>query len=80
MSKQWNELAERMAELKDLSSVIGLLSWDQETVMPAKAGSSRAEQTATIQTILHERLSHPRLGELLESLAGDASLTAAQKA
>ncbi|MBS2026723.1 MAG: carboxypeptidase M32 [Deltaproteobacteria bacterium] len=80
MSKNWNELAERMAELKDLSSVIGLLSWDQETVMPAKAGNSRAEQTATLQAILHERLSSPRLDELLESLAGDASLNAAQKA
>ena len=80
MSKNWNELAERMAELKDLSSVIGLLSWDQETVMPAKAGGSRAEQTATLQAILHERLSHPRLGELLDSLSADASLSAAQKA
>jgi carboxypeptidase Taq len=80
MSKGWNELAERMAELKDLASVIGLLSWDQETFMPAKAGNSRAEQLATLQALHHERLSHPRLGELLESLAADATLDATQKA
>src|SRR5258707_233325 len=80
MSKPWSELADRMAELKDLSSVIGLLSWDQETVMPAKATASRAEQLATLQAIQHERLTAPRLGELLATVEGDASLDAVQKA
>ena len=80
MANRWNELGDRMSELKDLGSVIGLLSWDQETFMPAKAGPSRAEQLATMQAIHHERLTHPRLGELLAGFREDGSLTPAQKA
>jgi carboxypeptidase Taq len=80
MASNWNELSDRMAELKDLASVIGLLSWDQETVMPPKAAASRAEQLSTMQALYHERFTAPRLGELLEDLQGNASLTPAQTA
>lgn len=80
MSNRWTELADRMAELKDLSSVIGLLSWDQETFMPAKAASSRAEQLSTMQALYHERLTHPRLGELLDGLKSEGGLSPAQQA
>ena len=34
----------RMQELRDLSGVIGLASWDQETYLPKKAESGRAAQ------------------------------------
>jgi len=80
MPKRWDALAARMAELKDLASVIGLLSWDQETVMPAKAGPGRAEQLATLQALAHERLIAPELGALCDELGALPDLTLAQQA
>lgn len=57
----------RMQELRDLSGVVGLASWDQETYLPKKAEGLRASQLSTLQGLYHERLTDPRLGEWLES-------------
>lgn len=59
------ELIARMQELRDLSGVIGLCTWDQETYLPRKAEPSRAAQLGTLQALYHERLTDPRLGDLL---------------
>lgn len=56
----------RMQELRDLSAVIGLCTWDQETYLPKKGDVARASQLATLQGLYHERLVDPRLGEWLE--------------
>lgn len=61
------ELDARMEELKDLSGIAGILSWDQETYMPPKGAEPRAHHLATIQGLYHERLTAPSLGELIES-------------
>ena len=58
-------LFSRMQELRDLSGVIGLASWDQETYLPKKAEGGRAAQLGTMQALYHERLVDPRLGEWL---------------
>lgn len=71
----WNELRARMGEIRDLEQVVGLLTWDQETYMPAKGSSLRAAQLATLQAILHERLVDPRLGELIAGVEADGELT-----
>ena len=42
--------------LSDLSSVIALLSWDQEVNMPSKGGAARAKQLATLSEIFHNKL------------------------
>ncbi len=55
----------RMQELRDLSGVIGLAMWDQETYLPRKAEAGRAAQLGTMQALHHERLVDPRLGEWL---------------
>lgn len=55
----------RMQELRDLSAVIGLATWDQETYLPRKGDVPRASQLATLQGLYHERLVDPRLGEWL---------------
>jgi carboxypeptidase Taq len=60
----------RMHELKDLSGVIGLATWDQETYLPAKAAAARAQQLSTLQGLYHERLVEPWLGEALAWAAG----------
>ena len=53
-----------------LGQVAGLMSWDQEVMMPPKGAESRAEQAAAIEEVTHERSCNPQLGEWLEQLDG----------
>jgi carboxypeptidase Taq len=62
----FDALLKRMQELRDLSGLIGLAIWDQQTYLPPKASEARGLQLATIQGNYHERLVDPALGELLE--------------
>ena len=80
MDKTFDALLERMRELRDLSGLINLATWDQETFLPTRAAGSRAHQLSTGQGIYHERLVDPRLGELLAWAGEDASLTGDQRA
>jgi carboxypeptidase Taq len=59
---------ERAAELVDLASLAALLYWDQNTMMPPAAAPARAEQAATLQRLVHARLTDPELGRLLDGL------------
>lgn len=54
-----------MREAAHLSSVGHLLNWDQETYMPHAGGGGRSEQQAIVATLVHERRTHPRVGELI---------------
>ncbi|MBX7116975.1 MAG: carboxypeptidase M32 [Myxococcaceae bacterium] len=68
MNASFEMLIGRMQELKDLGGLIGLATWDQQTYLPKKAGTARAEQLSTLQGLYHERLVDPRLGEWLEAV------------
>jgi len=57
-----------MHELKDLAGILGLMSWDQETYLPSKAGPARAAQLATLQGLYHQRLVAPEVGDWLENV------------
>ncbi len=74
------ELFQKLQELKDLSGVLGLLGWDQETYMPAKASEPRAHQLSTLQGLYHERVTAPELGELLARAQSRTDLSAEQQA
>src|SRR5688572_10622085 len=63
----------RMEELKDLSGIIGLLTWDQETYLPESAHAARGQQLSTLQGLYHERLTDSDLGKLVEDAAGSVS-------
>jgi len=77
MSRVYEELLDRMRQVATLNSVANLLSWDQETMMPQKAGDFRAEALATIGRLAHERATDPRIGELLSECEADAALVTA---
>ncbi len=59
-------LRARMHELKDLGGILGLMTWDQETYLPSKAGPARSAQLATLQGLYHQRLVAPEVGDWLE--------------
>lgn len=66
MSGAVQELRQRLAEIDDLSQAAGLLGWDQQTMMPTRAAPQRAEQLGTLSALIHERLTDPAIGRLLD--------------
>ncbi len=63
--KNIQELVKISNELSDLGSVLGLLSWDQETQMPEKGAGVRACQLATMAGIYHEKLIGSPVAQLI---------------
>lgn len=62
------DLRRRVGDVVDLGQVAALVSWDQETMMPPKGAYFRATQAATLQGIIHERLTDRKIGDLLDGL------------
>jgi carboxypeptidase Taq len=64
-----DQLKSRLTEVRGLSSVAGLLAWDQRTTMPPAGVSHRAEHSALLQRVAHDKLTDPEVGRLIEELA-----------
>jgi carboxypeptidase Taq len=52
-----------------LDSAAGVLGWDERTYMPHKGSAFRADQMALLAKLSHEKLTSPRIGEILEHLS-----------
>ena len=61
-------LLDFMHEVEDLKALGDLAEWDQNTGMPEGAAEVRGYQMATLQGVIHERWTMPRLGTLLNEL------------
>ena len=59
---EYDELMERLKDISLVRQVGGLLSWDQEVLMPPKAAALRAEQLAWVSKEGHIRQTDPRIG------------------
>jgi carboxypeptidase Taq len=70
-----SRLQARLAEIADLRNVTHLLEWDQQTMMPARGASGRAEALATMRRMSHERFTSEDVGSLLHE--AQASLNGA---
>jgi carboxypeptidase Taq len=64
----FEQLTHELGQLEDLERALGILSWDQQTMMPPGGGAARAEQMATLAGIHHERFISPEIGNLLDQL------------
>ncbi len=65
MADVMSRLQARLAEIADLGDATRLLEWDQQTMMPARGASGRAEALATMRRIRHERFISDEVGSLL---------------
>jgi carboxypeptidase Taq len=63
---------QRQAQLIHTSSL--LLSWDQETMMPARSVEYRSRQLAELARIVHEMRTVSRIGDLLSACEADGDL------
>ena len=70
IAKTLAELRNRAAELTNLNNILALLQWDQEVMLPAGGAAGRAAQFSVLSTIAHQKICAPRLGALLQELAG----------
>jgi carboxypeptidase Taq len=80
MSKAWEKLLPHLREMVDIASAIKLMSWDQATLMPPQGNPARARSMATVESIAHQRLISPEVGDLLAELSEDDSLDQDQAA
>lgn len=70
-------------EISVLSSCTAVLDWDERTYMPSKGSENRSNQVALLAGMAHEKLTAPRIGELINELLnnglkpGDDSIDAA---
>lgn len=68
------ELCTLLRASATLGSVASLVGWDQETYMPAGGYAARAEQMSMLASMIHERRTSPRVGELLSLCEADETL------
>ncbi|MBA2468125.1 MAG: carboxypeptidase M32, partial [Chloroflexia bacterium] len=66
----YRTLRERLGETSDIGGVLGLLGWDQQTIMPAKGAEIRGSRMATLTKILDEKFSSDELGAIFDELKG----------
>ncbi len=69
MPTAYDRLVAYARETALLSSIEGLVYWDEQTGLPAKAAAYRAEQGAYLAGKVHRRRTAPEVGEWLEELA-----------
>lgn len=72
-------LLEHLKKTAALGQVAGLVSWDQETMMPEKGAAQRAEQTGVLAGLLHQLNTDTRIPEWIEEAEG-GDLSEADKA
>lgn len=78
MSNSYAELLAHAKTTTALGQVAGLLSWDQETMMPKGSGHQRAAHQAALSEVLHARRTDPAVGDWLSALEA-SDLDATQK-
>ena len=72
-SSSLDSLKSRLTEIHHLRDAATVLSWDQETYMPAGGGQARAEQIATLQTFAHDKFVSAETEELLSIWIDEAT-------
>ena len=72
MSNAWSSLTQRLEELQHLGGILGLLEWDQQTMMPSGSASLRGAQLATLSALHHEKLTDPQVGDWMTDVLAQA--------
>jgi carboxypeptidase Taq len=65
IDEAYDDLSTGSKEMTYLSSAVGLLHWDQRTNIPPRGQPYRIDQLAAFARILHQRMTDPKIGELL---------------
>jgi carboxypeptidase Taq len=69
----YNEFIDITKDIHYISSVLSLLEWDQQVMMPPEGFRDRGQQLAAISALEHEKLTSKKLASLLEELQKPAN-------
>ncbi|MDA7979376.1 MAG: carboxypeptidase M32 [Pirellulales bacterium] len=69
----YQTLKEHLQQTAIFSSIEELLGWDERTLLPAQAGSYRADQMTVLAGLIHQRRTAPAVGEWLDTLESSLS-------
>ena len=69
MADAFERLKLRAAQITDLDRIARILSWDQQTMMPAAGAEARADHLATLRRLQFQLLVDDETGRLLDELA-----------
>ena len=70
----YSEIAAHFGRIAALSNAIGILDWDNATMMPKGAAETRAESMALLQVLRHGMVTDPRLSDWLPEAEADNAL------
>jgi carboxypeptidase Taq len=62
------ELLRTYKRVANVRNAAGLLSWDQQVMMPDEGTPARSQQLSTLSSLSHELLTEDEVGELLDDL------------
>lgn len=79
MNSNYSKYTQLLRKIADVQNAASLLNWDQETYMPAKSATFRAQQLSTLAGIAHELSTSKEMEEVLNALANDTSLSEKEK-
>ena len=68
MEEKIEQLKATLAEISDLDHATALLAWDMQTYMPPAGAEGRGNQLAILDRLVHDRITSPDLGKLLDEL------------
>ena len=69
----YRALEQHFRRLGDLSHAAAILQWDEAVMMPRGSGPKRAAVLATLQVMIHEHLTEPRLADYVAEAEAHAS-------
>lgn len=61
----YESLATLCKDISNLEGISGILSWDEQVMMPSGAAASRGAQKAALAAIIHEKCTSSKLGDAL---------------
>ncbi|MGO4173796.1 carboxypeptidase M32 [Bosea sp. TAF32] len=76
----YSDLAAHFGRIAALSNAIGILQWDNDTMMPKGAAETRAESMALLHVMRHGLATDARIGGWLADAESDDSLSAWENA
>ena len=68
----YDRLVEKVTRINNVGGAAGVLSWDQQVMMPEGGTPARSQQLSTLSALQHDLLTEDELGDLLDELDSQA--------
>ena len=66
--ENYQKLENFIEEIRLFSSILGIISWDQQTMMPQNAVYEKVKQISLLQSTIHNKIINPKFEEVLNNI------------